>query len=359
MKKSAVLLSALVVMSGSALQADHGRGLMLVQDTEVPAQWRGQLWSNQSWERYGSFDEIAAEPGFIFGLNRWVALGAQVRFADEEDGWAYSSVAPQIQLSLTPSDWKVRMGVLCGYTWAEEKNDVTEEEIYEEIVVEEVSRSSAAPVASPATAPVSEPALPVEEEPVPCGPEYGPDAPPCAVAPTPVKSRPVGARHAGHSGSENEEPPAASPPSSSSAAAGNKSTTTRQKKRVVKKTVKKSSEERPTGIHLHGQEHFFARWMIEGDLTVRDTLFFNLIYVNPRDGDDAWGYAVGYRHTFSSEWAAGVEATGDFGEANEHRALAGVYWRPQHHWLLKIGAGAGLSDESADAFGQMGVAWSF
>jgi hypothetical protein len=372
MKGLLAFISALGIIPG-ALWADHGQSLFIVQDTEVPAPWSGHLWSNASWEKYDSHDELSIEPGFALGLTSWVALGVSGRFADEGDGWKYSSLSPHLQIRLTPSDWPIRVGVLAGYSWGENEEPISNH-AYEEVIVttgsqqkthSSVKRSPATATSAPSTSPVEAPA----EEPVPCGPAYGPDAPPCSeVSAAPKKTvnsshRQVMPRHGGHR-DQQEEPPVTTPASSnqsapSSANAEKKSTKTTSQTRT--KTIRREhhQENRENGIHVHGREHFFARLMIEGDVTERDTVFFNLINVVPRHGQTAWGYALGYRHTFSSAWAAGVEATGDFGSADEHRGLLGVYWRPHHHFLLKLGGGVGFSRESAEVTAQTGLVWSF
>jgi hypothetical protein len=99
--------------------------------------------------------------------------------------------------------------------------------------------------------------------------------------------------------------------------------------------------------------------IVEADLTSKDKIIFNLIGLWPEGSKPAWGYACGVRHSFSHTWATGLEAIGDFGEANEHELVLGGYCSPNHHLALKIGAGLGLTSSSPDFSVRTGVVWRF
>ena len=113
------------------------------------------------------------------------------------------------------------------------------------------------------------------------------------------------------------------------------------------------------GIHRHGENHFFGRLIIESDLTSADKVLVNVIAVVPERGSAAWGYAAGYRHAFHHALALGVEAIGDFGDGDEHEILAAAYVEPVDSWLLRLGAGFGLSDNAPDFSLRAGVVWRF
>ncbi len=113
------------------------------------------------------------------------------------------------------------------------------------------------------------------------------------------------------------------------------------------------------GIHQHGVSQFFGRLIVETDLTAADKVLFNLIAIVPEGGKAEWGYAGGYRHSFSHAVALGVEAIGDFGEANQHELMAGAYLAPTHTVLVRLGVGFGLTEESPDYTLRGGLVWRF
>ena len=190
----------------------------------------------------------------------------------------------------------------------------------------------------------------IDPDPVPCGPEFGPDAPPCPDPAATTPGRKL--RHA-----------IAPPPAPAPTPTSGKSQST-PKKSTSSSTSSSSSETTSTtdsydGIHRHHENHAFARMIVEADLTSKDKIIFNLIGLWPEGSKPAWGYACGVRHSFSHMWATGLEAIGDFGEANEHELVLGGYCSPNHHLALKIGAGMGLTSSSPDFSVRTGVIWRF
>ena len=254
--------------------AHHGRDFLMVQDYSVPAPFTGIVYSNFELASHDGPDEWSIEPGIMTGLGAGFAFGAAARFSDEGEGWEYASVSPQIQYQLTPqtSAIPVKFALVAGYQFARGSN---EEEAH--------------------------------TDPVFCGPEYGPDAPPCdAVVP----------HEHGHSHSH-------------------------------------------TGIHQHSTDAFFARLVMEMDLTPSDKIVANLIHVTPDGASAAWGYAIGLRHSFSHAFAIGMEAVGDFNTHGYQEAALACYLSPSHHFTVKLGAGLGLSEASPDYTIHTGVVWRF
>ena len=113
------------------------------------------------------------------------------------------------------------------------------------------------------------------------------------------------------------------------------------------------------GIHRHGESFFSAKLILETDLTDADKLLVNLINVTPEEGSTAWGYAAGIRHSFSHAVALGLEATGDFGEGNEHEIVLGAYLSPNHQFTFNLGIGTGLTSDSPDFSLRTGIVWRF
>jgi hypothetical protein len=104
---------------------------------------------------------------------------------------------------------------------------------------------------------------------------------------------------------------------------------------------------------------FFARLVMETDLSENTKLAVNVISVIPDGASAEWGYAIGLRHAFSHEFAIGLEALGDFSHDGYHEAAAAAYYSPNHHVTLKFGLGAGLNDESPDLTVHTGVLFRF
>ena len=120
-----------------------------------------------------------------------------------------------------------------------------------------------------------------------------------------------------------------------------------------------SHHQEHAGLHRHHENFFTARLVLETSLTDADTLVLNLINVTPENGRAVWGYAAGYRHTFSHAISIGIEGMGDFGDANEHELVLGAYLSPSHSLTFKLGVGHGLTSSSPDFSLRAGMLWRF
>jgi hypothetical protein len=157
---------------------------------------------------------------------------------------------------------------------------------------------------------------------VPCGPDAGPDAPPC---PNPT---PPSAKHAGHA--KPTRP----------AATGSTSTRTTK---TTRETISYHNETYERRI-----EGFNSRLMVEADLTASQRFVANLTHYDIRGEKPAWGYALGLRHAFHHDLAMSIEALGAFNLINDHQALVAIHIAPVHWGLIKLGVSKGLTDESPD-----------
>jgi hypothetical protein len=172
-----------------------------------------------------------------------------------------------------------------------------------------------------------------------CGPEYGPDAPPCDEA--------------------NDEQPHDHSTHDHGTPSTNGKTTKLVKKPKKEAPNTQTASHKHRGGHRHGETAFHARLILEADLTTADKLVFNLIHMSPKEGKPAWGYAAGFRHRFHHDFALGVEATGDFDEQGEHLIVGGAYFSPLHHLTLKFGLGFGLTEQSPDTSILTSAVWKF
>jgi hypothetical protein len=340
----AALLSAPLALTAPTASAHHGQEFLVVLDSSVPSMWTGTVFGGIEWSRDGRLDEFSTEPGFLLGLGSRLAAGATLGFSGTENDWGYESISPFLQVQITPPTWPVRIALMAGYHFADsgaEDPAIT------------TSRRIPRPPAPQKTTPrppAPPPDPPVDPDP-PCGPEYGPDAPPCPETTPPPSATPGRKlRHAGHPAPS--PPPAPAPPSPAAPAAPSAPPRPAPPPETA-------TPEPYDGIHRHGENHAFARLIIEADLTRSDKLIFNLIGLWPEEGHTAWGYAAGYQHRFSHTFATGLEAIGDFGDANEHELIAAGYFSPTHSISVKLGAGIGLTEASPDVSLRTGIVWRF
>lgn len=129
---AAALLAAAGLLTPAS--AHHGQDFLIVQDHAVPAPGSGYLLGSFEWEKYPDHNEYGLGPGLMFGILPQVALGLDVHFRDEGDGWDFSNVAPMVHLQLTPPDSKfpIKFGIAAGYQFgngggAEETHDHADE----------------------------------------------------------------------------------------------------------------------------------------------------------------------------------------------------------------------------------------
>ena len=340
---------AAVGVPGVPVLAHHGQEFLVVQDAAAPSLWSGTAFGGLEWSRDGSADEISEEPGVMLGLGSGVAVGATVGFTGSENDWQYESVSPFVMWEITPRTSRIRVAVIAGYHFAD---DSLGESAQAPPRVPVTTVAATKEVAAAAPAPPPPPPDPDPDP--PCGPAYGPDAPPCPEAAPAATGRKY--RHAGHTTPGPVPPPSPAPAKKSSASTVN---STKAQTGPQAKPAAVSVTDDYDGIHRHDEDHGFARFVVEADVTEKDILVVNLIGLWPEDGPPAWGYAAGIRHSFSHSIAAGLEAIGDFGDANEHELILGGYFSPSHRLSFKVGAGVGLTTASPDFSVRTGVVWRF
>lgn len=327
-----VVLAGSLLGSGEAV-AHHGQDFLLLQDAFVPEPWHGSMFGSYEWSRVSNRNGYGLETGLMLGVAPHVALGASVEFSDSGGGWHYDSVAPFLHINLIPPEWRVQVALQAGYAFVEEDEPAP-------ALRRSSKRASSSPARKEST---SEPTSPELTDPVPPQDpgDYNPDDPGTYNPDAPRRTP----RHAGHA-------PAPSSPSSSS------SLDRSSDDREVDATATGTALSAYRGLYP-SQNHWFGRLIIEADVTQQDKFLFNLLWVSPQHGPPAWGYAAGWQHRFSHEWAVGLEAIGDFGMEDEHEMVAGVYWSPWHHGTFKLGLGWGLTEESPDFSVRAGLVWRF
>lgn len=251
----------------------------------MPAALTGVILNSFEWSSMSGDDEFSMEPGVFTGLTTFLGAGANVSFSESGQGWAYSSVTPNIVFRL-PSDLPVTFAVWAGYQFAVPGNDQHE----------------------------AEGGAPHDHGVEQCGPEFGPDAPPCDQGGPPHD-------HGSHS----------------HGAGGHTH----------------------TGVHRHGTSGLFTRFIIDARLSSQDRLVLNLINFITPDGKPGTGYAAGYRHEFSHDFSTSLEITGDFGAGASHQALGAIQAALVSHLSIRLGVGFGLTPTSPDFSIHSSVLWRF
>ena len=117
-RRPLLVLAAAIAGSFPCAQAHHGQEFLVVQDAAVPSLWTGVAFGSLEWSKDGDDNTFSTEPGVMVGIAPRVAIGGTVGFTDENGSWAFESVAPTMQIQLTPSDWRVRVSVVAGYHFA-------------------------------------------------------------------------------------------------------------------------------------------------------------------------------------------------------------------------------------------------
>ena len=348
------LLASIVACSLTPAHAHHGQGFLLLQDYPVPSVWNGNVYSGFEWSQFGGTDESGVETGIMLAIAPRLALGMNVEFSDALRGWGYSSVTPYLHLQLTPpqSKFPLKVALQAGYQFAETQDPAP---VRVKVITpgKRITRDVKAPQSTTSTT-VTEPSTGDEDGgSSPCGPEYGPDAPPCPEPAPVARVSTSRARHVAHT----TTPPTTVTTTTTASGSGGSSASTLIGPPTTSYVFMTPAETPATGIHRHGESFFTARLIMEADLTSSDKLVMNFINVTPERGSPAWGYAAGVRHSFSHMWGMGVEAIGDLGQG-EHELVLGGYCT-SHAWVLKVGVGVGLSRESADVSLRTGVVLRF
>ena len=112
-------------------------------------------------------------------------------------------------------------------------------------------------------------------------------------------------------------------------------------------------------IHLHDEDYYLTRFILEYELGHHTRLVGNLILAGTSSSDTAIGYSLAARHSFNHEWAVGLEAIGDFNTGGYHQVVAGVIHSPRHDLGLRLGVSHGLGATEEGATGLFGITWRF
>ncbi len=112
-------------------------------------------------------------------------------------------------------------------------------------------------------------------------------------------------------------------------------------------------------IHLHDEDYFLARIILEYELTQFTRVVGNFIIAGTSSSDTAIGYALAVRQTISPRWAAGIEAMGDFNTGGYHQVVIGIIHSPRHDFGLRLGISHGLGAAREGAACLIGTTWRF
>lgn len=315
------LLAALLLAAPPSLRAHHGLDFLLVQDAFVPAPGKGVLYGGLDWTEINGTDRYGAEPGLMLGLLPGLAFGSGAEIADPGTGWQLFGLAPYLQFSLLPKSWssRIRLAARVGYEFS--VHPYTHTTLMPVTRTETLRRTETVRMARPAQTAANGGG---NNSGGGGGPDSGPDA-------GPDQPRHATPRHGGHG---------------HGGGGGASTTTLSQQVRTTTTTREITTyEEREFHQRIEGWN---ARLMLEADLTGSDRLVFNLVHLNLRSEKPAWGYAVGLRHAFHHDFAASVEALGDFNQGNWHQAVIALNYAPFHWGLLKLGTAFGLTRDTPD-----------
>ena len=109
---------------------------------------------------------------------------------------------------------------------------------------------------------------------------------------------------------------------------------------------------------LDARDQFESRFIIETNVTDDVGLVFNLLNT-VYEGKARWGYATGVRYEFREDLGGSIEAIGDFQDGGKHQLFANLWWEPTEGIVLRIGAGAGLSERAEDFTMLTGLVFEF
>jgi len=338
----------LYALCASTGHAHHGRDFLLLQDYSIPVPFSGVITGGFEWAAQQPSDTMEMEMGAFSGVAPRIGLGVNLKGGDEGTGWNFSAVAPYVQFQLTPPDTRfpLRIAAIAGWNYAVTRSHDHDHRSHLHATPAKPAPSTTKPKPprrASAAAPPPEAAPPVA-----CGPDYGPDAPPCDDP-----SSPPPHDHSTHdhgTSSSHDHGSADTHMHTGSADAHLHPASSMTSDDIL---------HAHRGIHQHGVNHAFARLILEADLSTADKVLCNLIAIFPETGNPAWGYAAGYRHSFSHSFAVGMEGIGDFSTDGMHELMAGAYWSPGHRTLIRAGAGFGLTRVSPDFTLRAGLVWRF
>ncbi len=307
-----LLVAALIFGPLPQVRAHHGLDFLLVQDAYIPHPGALTLFSGFDWTSDTTPDQFSAEPGAMIGIIPGIAFGIGSEISDVGDGWNAYTLSPYFQAQLLPSSWssRVRVALRVGYDISLSPYEYTTlEPVTITRKIRKPQQTVVVTTKSNGGGGSSDPGA--------CGPDAGPDAPPC-----PDKAP----KHVGH---------------------GHSTTTTQI--RTTKGTV---TEEQITVLkavrHQERVEGLNSRLIIETDLSSSDRLVLNLTHFTPNRGTSQLGYAAGIRHAFSHDFAMSIEALGSFEEDNWHQAILAAHIGILHHLTFKIGGSVGLTKDTPD-----------
>ena len=109
---------------------------------------------------------------------------------------------------------------------------------------------------------------------------------------------------------------------------------------------------------LDARDQFETRVIVETDVTDDFGLVFNLLNTL-HAGEVRWGYAAGGRYRFTKDIGCSAEAIGDFQGHGNHQIFASSWWEPTPGVVLRLGAGAGLTERSEDFTLLSGLVYEF
>jgi hypothetical protein len=334
----------------TSVLADHGLDFVSIQDGTIPAPGSFIAFNNSNFSLSGE-QEYEIEPGLTFGLNSWLSIGSGFNLTDEGEGWEYVSTSPFLTAALFRSEtvpW-FRVSVFAGYEIPQEGFEqptftfTPPPELAEPITAGSSRRTRTTTITRSAKRNQSR-------------------------APESSGGSNRSQKHGG-----GDEPEASSNNTQTTTTgvtitAGSSAADIRRAEAARQRALREARRnafaafrrDQPfSGIDRHGEEGFFGRLVIDFDLTPADRLLLNFINFTPRRGEPVWGYAVGYRHSFSHVLATSLEATGDLDGRGSHEALVAVHWAPVDHIVLKLGFGHGLTSNSPDANLYAGAVWRF
>jgi hypothetical protein len=115
----------------------------------------------------------------------------------------------------------------------------------------------------------------------------------------------------------------------------------------------------PATIHLHDEDYYLSRIIMEYEIHQRTRLVSNIILAGTSAADTALGYAIALRHTLTPEWSAGLEAIGDFRASGYHQAIASIIHTPRHDISLRLGLSQSLGATASKTSGLFGITLRF
>lgn len=93
---------------------------MVNLDSEIPAPLQALAFLSSSYENSKSGNESSIEPGLMIGLTPQLAFSATMRYADEDNGWNYTGIDPQLTYRLPSLGLPFNWAVNAGYNAAED-----------------------------------------------------------------------------------------------------------------------------------------------------------------------------------------------------------------------------------------------